>query len=90
MAYRTVNYATCHRCKGANDRGSQRTCTECNRTIQKEFRENRRRELETLRARNEYLELRNAELLAKLVAAEAIADSFRVRKVSREMGTAAA
>ncbi len=89
MPFRTVSYAKCHRCKGDNDRGSQRTCTDCNRTIQKEFREAKKREMHFLRDRNEYLELKNAELLARLIAAEAVADSYRLRKGSRETGIAA-
>ncbi len=85
MAYRTVNYATCHRCKGANDRGSQRTCKSCNAIIQREFREARAKELAYLRERVAYLEDRNVKISQQLGQAEALLDSYALRKVSREM-----
>lgn len=89
MPYRTLNYATCHRCKGENDRGSQRTCSSCNRIIQKEFREERKRELSLLRDRVLYLEGKYAETLAKLIATEALLDSMSLRKVPRQTASAA-
>lgn len=88
MPYRTVSYAKCHRCKGDNDRGSQRTCKSCNKIIQKEFRDAKKKEFDWLRNRVAYLEAKYAETLAKLTAAEALMDSMALRKVSREMGNA--
>lgn len=63
MAYRTVNYAKCHRCGNANDRGSQRTCSSCHVLIQREYRASKRNQIEML-------EEALAVALARAVAAE--------------------
>lgn len=88
--YRTINYAKCHRCEGANDRGSQRTCSSCHRTIQTEHREKKKREAIELLQKVQELEGALAVALARAVAAESILASLRVsRHTSREIERAA-
>ncbi len=82
MAYRTVSYAKCHRCEGANDRGSQRTCSSCHALIQREHRAKKARETEEIQNRVLELEGALAVALARAVAAESI---IAARGISREV-----
>ncbi len=79
MSFRIVNYAKCHRCGNANDRGSQRTCSSCHRIIQTEYRVRKRSHIE-------YLEGALAVALARAVAAESKLAATKPisREVSRE------
>lgn len=87
--YRTISYTTCHRCKGENDRGSQRTCSSCHRTIQTEYREKKKNAAGELQNIVLKLQEQLAVALARAVAAEAQLVVFRaLREVAR--GTRAA
>lgn len=91
MSYRTISYTTCHRCKGENDRGSQRTCKSCHALIQREHREKKARGVDELVSRVYKLEEQLAVALARAVAAEAQLVVFRaLREVSRETRSVAA
>lgn len=86
-----MTYDTCSRCKGSNDRPTQRECRACHNTSMKKYRAEKLKAtvdlnklLDRLEAENARLVDENAVLLGKLVAAEAIAAAFVPRGISRE------
>ncbi len=94
-----MTYSTCSRCHARNDRPTQRECRDCHNRSMRKYRADKLKAevnlndlLDRLEAENAQLREVNGVLLAKLVAAEAIAEAFvprgnrpEPRGISREM-----